>query len=56
MSQALWKVAEAKARLAQVLRDADREPQQITKRGKTVAVAVNATEISRASCLAGWVP
>jgi prevent-host-death family protein len=44
MSQAVWKVAEAKARLAQVLREADREPQEITKRGKTIAVVVNAAE------------
>lgn len=47
MSRAHWKIAEAKAELSRVLRDAQHEPQVIENRGAPVAVVVGVEEFER---------
>lgn len=47
MSRAHWKVAEAKAELSRVLRDAQHEPQIIENRGEPVAVVVGVDDYER---------
>lgn len=40
----IWKLEEAKAHLSQLVRDAEHEPQVITRHGKPVAVVSGLTE------------
>jgi prevent-host-death family protein len=41
MAQAVWNLAGAKAHLSQLVRDTGTGPQEITRRGQTVAVVVS---------------
>lgn len=41
-----WKVADAKARLSEVLHEAERQPQIISSRGREVAVVVSMEQYS----------
>jgi prevent-host-death family protein len=40
-----WKIAEAKQRLSEVIREAEKEPQIITNRERPVAAVVSAAEL-----------
>ena len=53
MSTPNWTVAEAKARLSELIERAQKGPQTITRRGRSAAVVVSAEEWERKSKRAG---